>query len=372
MPSLSIPGFSFLKPKDSFAIDIGTSSIKIVFLKKTGNRYGLEKWAVLPVGEAGPELSPQDRRNVTVSRIAEFLSKEKLLVRNVAGSVSGNQVIVRYVRFPKLSREELMKTIQFEAEPYIPFDIKEVDLSFHVYGEVMEDNQKKMETILAAAKKEAIQSKVDIFNELGLRAVVMDIDAFALSNAYTMSAEEGTAETVLLINIGAGVTTMSIVHNGIPRVVRDVLIAGNAFTKAIQRGMSCDIKTAEGLKSRYRLLVTAEEKEKTLAENQKEMLQVSSAMTPVAKDLLGEIQRSIDFYTSQNPEHVVNRVLLCGGTAELKNLDQYLNRELKLPVEMFNPLKNVFGGETVPENVAPLLAIATGLALRHENDIPKK
>jgi type IV pilus assembly protein PilM len=164
---------------------------------------------------------------------------------------------------------------------------------------------------------------------------------------------------------------MAIMENNTSRVVRDVFISGNTFTKAIQRNMGCDFKAAEDLKSRYNLLVTAEEKEKTLSENQKEALQVSSAITPVAKDLLAEIQRSIDFYISQNLERVVNRVLLCGGSAQIKNIDKFLHQELKVPVEIFNPFSHI-SGNTVPDASAPQLAIAVGLAMRRENDIPKK
>ncbi len=375
LPEIKLPGLSLLKSRDSIAIDIGTSSIKIACLKSAGNKFTLLKWAVLPLNESGAELSPLDKKNIAVTRLAEYLAKENITTKNIISSISGNQVIVRYVRFPKLTREELAKTIQFEAEPYIPFDIREVDLSFHILGDVIEDGQKKMETILVACKKDAVQTKLELFNDLSLRPVVIDLDVFAIQNAYeynNANSETPAQETVLLVNIGANVTNMAIMENGISRVVRDVFISGNSFTKAIQRSLSCDFKTAEDLKSRYSLLVTAEEKEKTLSDNQKEALQVSSSITPVAKDFLAEIQRSIDFYISQNPERVINKLLICGGSSQLKNLDSFLNHELKIPVEIFNPLKYIMDSAVVPENIAPQLTVAAGLAMRRENDIPKK
>jgi type IV pilus assembly protein PilM len=371
LPEVKLP-LPFLKVKDAFAADLGSTAIKVVHLKPSGNKYTLLKWGVIPYTESGSEISPQDRKNLSTARLGEFLAKEKLVTKNVVTSVAGNQVIVRYVKFPKLSREELNKTIQFEAEPYIPFDIKEVDLSFHILGEVTEEGQKKMETILVAAKKDIIQGRLETLNELNLRPVVIDLDAFALVNAYEISSDPANPETVLLINIGANVTNMAIVENQIPRVVRDVFISGSSFNKAIQRNMSCDVKTAEDMKLRYGLLVTVEEKEKTLAENQKEALQVSTAMTPIARDLLAEVHRSIDFYISQNPERSIARILLSGGSANLKNLDKYFSQELKISVELFNPLKNVEGGESVPPNIACQLAVAVGLATRKEADISKK
>ena len=374
LPEIKLPDIPFLKNRDSIAIDIGTSSIKIACLKSSGNKFSLLKWAVIPVNESGAELSPLDKKNIAVARLAEFFAREKIQIKNVVSSISGNQVIVRYVRFPKLAREELAKTIQFEAEPYIPFDIREVDLSFHILGDVVEEGQKKMETILVASKKEAVQAKLELFNELNFRPIVIDLDVFAVQNAYeynNSNSETPAQETVLLINIGANVTNMAIMENNVSKVVRDVFISGNSFTKAIQRNLGCDFKAAEELKYRYSILVTAEEKEKTLSENQKEALQVSSALTPVAKDFLGEIQRSIDFYISQNPERVINRLLLCGGSASLKNLDKFLNHELKVPVEMFNPLKYIADSSAIEEKIATQLAVAVGLAMRKENDISR-
>ncbi|OGS17869.1 MAG: hypothetical protein A2219_01675 [Elusimicrobia bacterium RIFOXYA2_FULL_50_26] len=372
LPAMKLPSFPFFKSKDAIAVDLGASSIKIVYLKHSGSKYSLARWELIPVSDGSVELSPQDRKNIATTRIGEFLAREKIATKNVISSISGNQVIVRYVKFPKLSYEELTKTIQFEAEPYIPFDIREVNLGFHTLGDVIEEGQKKMETILVAAKKEVVQSRIDIFNDLGLRPIIIDVDAFALTNAYELNTDPSVMETVVLINIGASVTNISIVENRIPRVVRDVFISGNSFTKAIQRNLACDTKTAEDLKLRHNLLVTVEEKEKTLADNQKEALQVSTAITPVARDLVAEIHRSIDFYISQNPDRSINRILITGGSANLKNLDKYLSQEIKLPVEVFNPLKNVYGGETVPENFATHLSIAVGLGMRRENDIIKK
>ena len=372
LPNIKLPEISFLKSKEAIAVDLGSSSIKVVQLKQTAGKYSLVKWGEIPIFDGAAELSPQDKKSISAARLGEFLAREKILTKNIVGSVSGNQVIVRYVRFPKLSREELNKTIQFEAEPYIPFDIRDVNLGFHIIGEVVEEGQKKMETILVAAKKDVAQTRLDVFDELNLRPVVIDVDVFALQNAYELNCDPAVTETAVLVNIGASVTNLAIVENNIPKVVRDVFISGNSFTKAIQRNLACDMKTAEEMKYKHTLLVTAEEKEKTLSNNQKEAIQFSSAVVPVARDLLSEIHKSIDFYISQNPERTVNKIYITGGSSYLKNLNKYLELELKIPVEIFNPLKNIAGGENVPANLASFLSIAIGLAVRFENDVPKK
>jgi len=228
--ALKLSKLPFLKPKDSIAVDIGTSSVKIVYLKNAGQKYTVVKWGILPlILSETIESTPEERKSAIVAAIGEFFAREKIVLKNMVTSVSGHQVIVRYVRFPKLTHDELAKTIVFEAEPYIPFDIKEVDVGFHIMGDVVEEGQKKMETILVAAKKEAVQSRLDVFNELGLRLVMVDVDAFALQNAYLASIDPLTEDVVMLVNIGSMITNIAIVEKTISKVVRDIFIAGSVY-----------------------------------------------------------------------------------------------------------------------------------------------
>src|SRR5947207_894638 len=119
--------------------------------------------------------------------LRDFVLQDKSAPKTAAISVSGNSVIVRYVKLPKLTRAELQQTIQFEAEPYIPFAIPEVNMSFHILGDVMEEGQPKMETVLVAAKKELIEQRLEVLTTVGLRPVVVDVDAFTLENAYELA-----------------------------------------------------------------------------------------------------------------------------------------------------------------------------------------
>jgi len=193
----------------------------------------------------------------------------------------------------------------------------------------------------------------------------MDIDAFALESAYETLYPPPQSETVLFMNIGASFTNMSIIEKGVSRVVRDVLIAGNTFTKAIQTQFQCDVKTAEQKKIAYGIF---QDENNSDVEAQ----QVVEVMLPVARDLLVEVQRSIDFYLSQGSDRTVNKIFLCGGSANLKGLDQFLSRELNIPVEIFNPLALLPNAPAdLPEEERALLthmAVAAGLATRREGD----
>lgn len=357
------------KSKDAIGVDLGSTSIKVVQLKGGGGRWKLHRCAHLPLSNAGPDVAAPERRAQAVGLLKDYVKKQKgALAKNAVLSVSGNSVIVRFVKFPKMSRDDLSKMILIEAEPYIPFSIPEVNLDFQILGDVTEDAQKKMETILVAAKKDIINARVDITTQAGLAPVMIDVDAFALQNAYEAAFGSSMKETALIVHMGAFVTTMIIVENGVPKVVRDVFIAGNAVTKALQRNFQCDGKAAEVMKARAQLLVTPEEREKALADSNKEVVQMSTVIMPVMKDLLAEIQRSLDFYLSQGQDRQVARVLLSGGASRLGNIMNYLAQELRLPVEAFDPFQRIDGAQSIAPELRPLFAVAVGLALRREGD----
>ncbi|MBD3272094.1 MAG: type IV pilus assembly protein PilM [Elusimicrobia bacterium] len=368
LPEIKIPSLKFLHGKDLIGVDIGTHSIKVVQLKGSSKKWSLFKWGIAPISSDGKELSPQESIDVQTATLKSLLAQTGIKTKNAAASISGNSVIVRYVKFPKLSAQELEKTIQYEAEPYIPFDIRDVNIGFNILNDITEDGQKKMETILVAAKKEVVQSRIDVLQMAGLSPMIIDVDAFAIENAFEQSRTPESNDTVLFINIGAAVTNMSIIENGVSKVVRDVFVAGNSFSKALQKNLQCDFQEAENLKSQFGLLVSAEEKEQALSEDRKDALQISTLIGPIARDLLGEVQRSLDFYLSQGSDRAVNKVLLSGGSSKIKNLDKYFAQELRLPVELFNPMAQIAGGDKVPPDDVMSLTVALGIATRRVGD----
>jgi hypothetical protein len=132
------------KSKDAIGVDLGSTAVKIVQLKGTPGRWKLHRCAHLPLPNASPEVPAAERRTQAVNLLKDFLSKQKGAVsKNAVFSVAGNSVIVRFVKFPKMSRDDLSKMILIEAEPYIPFSIPEVNLDFHILGDVVEEGQKK-------------------------------------------------------------------------------------------------------------------------------------------------------------------------------------------------------------------------------------
>lgn len=358
----------FLGPKDVVGIDVGSYSVKVVLFKLEAGAYTLKAWGQLPLG-AKVDAGPDEKKAAVVNLLRAFFIEKGVKVKEVATALSGNAVIVRYVKFPRLTKTELQSTLATEAEPFIPFDINEVQLSFHILSEIVEDGQKKMETVLVAAKRDLVQQRLEILQGAGLVPTIMDVDSFALENIHekTRDAKEGPGAT-LYLNIGHMVTNLSIVENGVTRVVRDMFISGNTLTKAIMKAFQCDAARAEELKHSRGVFVDPAEKEKALADGDRDGLGVSQAVGQVARDLVAEVHRSVDFYLSQGPDRSIGRIMLAGGTARLKNLDKHLAQELKVPVSVLNPFAFAKGGDAVPEAEGPAFGVAAGLALRQNGD----
>lgn len=359
---------SFTGPKEMLGVDIGSYAVKVAWLQSQGPEFRLRTWGHLPL-DSKPEASPEERGKQAVNALRGFLIQKGVQLKHAASSISGNTVIVRYVKLPRRTRAELSTVLAAEAEPFIPFDIKEVQLGFHILGEIIEEGQKMMETVLVAAKREAVQAKVGVLQGAGLKPAIVDVDSFALEGVHERirDPKEG-ALTSLYLNIGHMVTNLSIIEGGVSRVVRDIFISGNSFTRAVMKALQCDFEKAEELKKKHGLMLDAAEKERALQEGNRDALGVSQAVAGVVRELVGEVQRSVDFYLSQGPERSVGRIALSGGSALLGNLSQALATELKVPVELLDPLAFVQGGAEVPRELVPSLGVAVGLALRRSRD----
>ncbi len=354
---------------DVLAIDVGTYSVKILLLKQEGPSIALKAWGYLPLN-AKPEATADEKKTQTVNMVRAFLIQKGLKIKEVATSLSGNSVIVRYVKFPQLTKGELRSTLATEAEPFIPFDINEVQLDFHILSHVVEEGQKKMETVLVAAKKDLVNARLDILQGTGLVPTIIDVDSFALENVFERLRDPKMDNgATLLLNIGHMVTNLSIVEQGVTKVVRDIFISGNTISKALMKAFQYDFAKAEEIKKQYGLIVDAGEKEKALQDGQREALGVSQAVANVAKDLVGEVHRSVDFYLSQGPERSIGRIMLTGGSARIKNLAQHLSAELKVPVSVLDPFSILPQPPAdLPPELAPSFGVTMGLALRRNRD----
>ncbi|MBI5630356.1 MAG: type IV pilus assembly protein PilM [Elusimicrobia bacterium] len=364
-------GFSefLMGSPDLLAVDMGNYAIKIAHVKQESAGPVLKTWGHLPLN-IKPEATADERKAQTINSLKAFLVEKGVKIKDAATTLSGNSVIVRYVKFPRLTKTELAATLPTEAEPFIPFDINEVQLGAHILSEITEEGQKKMETVLVAAKKDLIAARLEILQAAGLFPTIVDVDSFALENIYERLRDpKSEMGATLYLNLGHMVTNLSIIENGVTRVVRDIFISGATLTKAITKAMQNDFMKAEELKKAHGIVLEAAEKEKAVEQGQQEALAVSQTIVTVVKDLVGEVHRSVDFYLSQGAERSIGRIVLMGGTAKVKNLAKHLTAELKVPVSVLDPLsflKQI--PADFPKELAPDFAVALGLALRRNRD----
>ncbi len=365
---------SFAGKKEVLGVDIGSSMIKILELKESNGQLTVLKYAQKDISSLGiDEKSPEEQKAVYIKTLKDIISGNDFSTKNAAISIAGSSVIVRFVKFPKMDEADLQKTLQFEAEPHIPFDIQEVDMDTQIIGDVEEEGQAKMETVLVASKKDIIREKIEIIEKAGLTPSIIDVDAFALENIYEVLNANAMAKMVMLVNIGASTTTISIVDNGTSKVVRDLYTAGNSITRAIQDNMQVSTEKAEEIKKEYGLSGGGKEESlDSIGESDDISSQVYNHIYPVVRDLNSEFQRSIDYFSGQltNKEINVEKIILTGGTALLKGLPELIGNELRMPVEVFKPLESA-DTSAVQNDIdisPPAMAVVAGLALRKVGD----
>lgn len=349
-------------------IDIGASAVKLCQLKRTKKGHVLEHFGMVPLPpEAVVDGALMNSARI-VEALQELIASHRIRNKQVALSVSGHSVIIKKIPLPKMSREELEESIQWEAEQFIPFDIADVNIDVQI---VNEDSlqQGQMDVVLVAAKKDLVNEYTSVIAEAGLEAVVCDVDSFAIENMFEVNYEMEPGTSVALVNVGASKTNINILSNGISSFTRDLTIGGNAVTEEIQKQMHVSFDEAEALKMGG-ALTSASDPDVTQSDAVVPA-EVERAIQNVAENITSEIQRSIDFYSATSSDASPNNIYLSGGTAKLHALKRALENRMGIPITVADPFRNI----QVPAadrdyliGMAPSAAVAVGLALRFPGD----
>jgi type IV pilus assembly protein PilM len=353
----------FQRAKLLVGIDIGSHAIKLVHFGSAGGQLQLRNLGMLPIppdsvvdGAIGKPMAIQD----ALRRLGTL---EKLAAKDVALALSGHSVIVKKVQMVRMSEAELATAMPYEAEQHIPFDVYDVNTDFQILdaADTSGDKSAQMDVLLAAAKKERVEELSRVAQAANWRPVVVDIDMLALLNAFEVNyPEERAGHVISLVHLGASMMTVLIVKGGMSAFQRDIPLGGNQYTAELQKTFALDREGAEAVKLGAR----------ADAPLQAEVLAV---LRRVTDEVVAEIQRSFEFYLASAGEEPVEKVYLSGGSARFKGLDHVLALRLRLPVEIFNPFRCV----AVPaqhfdpayvQAVAPMMAVAAGLALRQKGD----
>lgn len=349
--------FLFKKKKDVIGIDVGSSSIKLVQLKESKGSYQLLNIGIMPLPpEAIVDNTIMDSSSVA-GVIKNLVTSLGIKVKDVTSSISGNSVIIRKILLPAMPSEELEDQISWEAEQYIPFDIKDVNMDFQILSPDTMDPS-KMNVLLVASKKEIINDYFSVFSEAGMQLSVMDVDSFAVQNAFELNHLTRSDEILALINIGASVMNINIVNDGITLFTRDVQMGGNLYTEEIQKQLGMNGEEAESGK-----MLVQESKNKALMDL---ILKVNETITQ-------EISRSLDFYNSTASDDRITGIFVSGGCSKVFNLINSISAKIGLPVDTINPFAKLnynekdFDSEYLQE-IGPLMVVPVGLAIRGVRD----
>jgi type IV pilus assembly protein PilM len=346
--------FGIGKSRQVVAVDIGSSSVKALELKKTGKGIEVDKLGVeLLAPDIVVDGAIVDTGAVSTT-IVKVFDENKIKTKGVATSVSGHSVIVKRLSMAPMSEEELIDAIQSEASQHIPFDIAEVNLDHQTLE--TDPNTGNMDVLLVAAKKDKILNYTNVLSLAGKTAAVVDIDAFALQNAYEFNYEPAENQTVALLNIGASVMNINIVRGRVPLFTRDVSVGGMQYTDSLQKELDLSFEDAERVKMGKSVPGVSDE-----------------ARLPVLKSvseiIILEIQKTFDFFRATAPGEHIQKIYVAGGSTRVPGLLDLLKQEFSIPVEELNPFRKILydpnsqHGEIVNEN-SPRLAVAVGLALR--------
>jgi type IV pilus assembly protein PilM len=343
----------FFAGRSSIGLDIGSGYLKVVQLKDTKSGYELELFDMLSLP---PELivdgSIIDSLRL-IDSLKELSRKAKIKAKDVAISIAGHSsVIIKRVALPDMSEEELSESIKFEAEQYIPFDIEDVNLDFQILGPKEEPGQ--MDVILVAVKKDIISEYLSVVKDAGFNCQIVDVNSFALENIYEINYEIEAGKNVALVNIGANTINMNILKGGISVFTRDSAVGSNLHTEVLQREFNLTYEVAERLKR-------GEPVENVSPQD------AFSVMELASEEIIGEVNRSLEYFHEE-----INEVILSGGCALVRDFPKLLAEKIGVETKVMQPFKNI----RIPkkfdlayiEDVAPMAAVAAGLALRRPGD----
>jgi len=338
-------------------VDISSTSIKILQLSPSGNKYKVDNYVIRPL----PANAVVEKNISDIDAVGECISAAvsilKPSLKEASVAVAGSAVITKTIEMnAALTDSEMENQIVVEADQYIPYPLDEVSIDFE-RQDLSERNPDMVEVLLAACRKENVDSRVTALDLGGLEAKVVDIEAYAIERAFTLLAEQlGSEEdqTVAIVDIGSMMTTLNVILQGRTIYTREQMFGGNALSEEVQRRFGLSAIEAEtamkrgGLPEEYELEI----------------------LGPFKDTVVQQVSQTLQFFFSSSHYNEVDHILLAGGVAAIDGLADLVQENLSTPVKVANPFENLSIGskinQSMLENDAPSLLIACGLAMRGE------
>jgi type IV pilus assembly protein PilM len=347
----------FRRTKAIIGLDIGSSAVKAVELKPAGKAYRVAAFGSEPL----PPDSIVDGAIIDSTAVADairrlFDANKAFKSKDVCASLSGNAVIVKKITLPVMTESELGESIYWEAEQYIPFDIQDVNLDYQILDPgTGPESRGSMDVLLVAAKKEKIGDYTSVIAQAGRTPVLVDVDAFALQNAFEVNYGFEPGKVVVLLNAGASAININILQGDQSVFTRDISMGGNAYTEAVQKELDLPFEAAEQLK-------------KGIPVDGATFEEAQPVLRAITENVLLEIQKTFDFFKATASSEHIDRLMLSGGASRVDGFREMLQERFSAPVEDFDPFRAVtwdakkLGADAA--DLGPTAAVAVGLALR--------
>ncbi len=353
------------KKKLLVGLDIGSSGVKVCELQAVGKgsaqRYRLQKLGAAPVPHDAIVDGDIMDSNAVANAIRQVLAEQKIKSREVAISVSGQQVMVKKVTFPLMSPAELAESVRWEAESFFPAGqgLDSYALDFAVIEERPADGN--MDVVLVACRKDKLEAFVACVAQAGAKPVIVDVDVFSLQNAYEANTTPGSRDEVIaLVNVGARFTNLTMLVGSKSVFWRDIAWGGHEFTDKLVEDWGVSREAAEQLKQ-------GKPAEGRTPE------EVEPSLSAISDSFADELGRTIDFFRSSFKVDRLDRILLSGGSAKVPGLVDILGDRLRVSVDRLNPFQLIEMDErsvdpAAVRDIGCSATIAVGLALRQVGD----
>jgi type IV pilus assembly protein PilM len=359
------------KKNQLVGLDIGSHAIKLVEIEDTKKGRILKNFGVIGLPQDAIVEGAIKEMEIVSSAIKTLYKNMKIKNKNVVTSISGYSVIVKKISIQKRGEAELDASIQDEAEQYIPFDINDVNLDYEILtppgeeeaekrGEGDKGDKSLMDVMLVAAKKDIVEDYVSLLHLTGLSPVILDVDAFALQNAFELSADN-ISGCYALVNVGAEELGINAIKNGVSIFTRDSSYGGYQINEAIMSKFDVSYEEAEKIKLGGTKI------------DHKDKGALEEIFTSVISGWVNEIKRALDFLATTYPDETIEKIVISGGSCRFPGFQKYLELETEIPVIELNPFGNLQVNDKMFDPkyltyMAPQAAIAVGLALRSVGD----
>jgi type IV pilus assembly protein PilM len=336
-------------------LDIGNHTLKIVKLRHQKDGYFLEATGIKELPKGTIEGGEIKKRDALIDAITHLVNQCDPSIREIVFSMSGHGIISDKITFKIEDDDNAEELILWEASQRSPFDVDDITLDYKILRRFPDTNE--TEVLLVAAKNQIMQSYLDLIYDAALVPVIVDVDAFAITNSYALEcAGLPDMGTVALLNIGHNMTNITFIKDGIYHSTRDISTAGEFFNRILQRNMGLSSEDAlQAIKGKTTGAI--------------DMSQLKQSVSYAAEELSSGIDLAFSYYKTSENTDSIDKIILSGGGAYIPSLIQFLEDRHQTKVQISNPLAHVqynrdLFGETDVESISALLTVAVGLALR--------